>query len=71
MAPDQTPILLDFGAARTALAEHCRELSAVLTPGYAPYEQYHSRGEQGPWIDVYACAATLYRMVTGVVPVAA
>ena len=40
----------------------------VLTPGFAPYEQYHRRGEQGPWTDIYACAATLYTLVTGRMP---
>jgi hypothetical protein len=62
------PILLDFGAARVALGEKSRSLSVILTPGYAPYEQYHRRGEQGPWTDIYACAATLYHMVTRQVP---
>jgi serine/threonine protein kinase len=64
----QTPILLDFGAARVAMGQQSRSLSAVLTPGYAPYEQYSTRGKQGPWSDVYACAATLHYLVTGRVP---
>ncbi|MBF0376733.1 MAG: SUMF1/EgtB/PvdO family nonheme iron enzyme [Desulfamplus sp.] len=62
------PILLDFGAARFAMGERSRSLSVVLTPGYAPYEQYHRKGRQGTWTDIYACAATLYRMVTGKTP---
>ncbi|MGB5834879.1 MAG: serine/threonine-protein kinase [Thiohalocapsa sp.] len=53
------PILLDFGAARFALGEKSSTLSVVLTPGYAPLEQYHPKGKQGPWTDVYACGATL------------
>lgn len=60
------PILLDFGAARAALTE--RSLSIVMTPGYAPPEQYHRKGGQGPWTDIYACAATLYYLVSGVTP---
>ena len=62
------PILLDFGAARQAMSERSRSLSVVLSEGYAPYEQYHRRGEQGPWTDIYACAAVLYHAVSGEPP---
>ncbi len=61
-------ILLDFGAARQAISEHGRSLSIILKPGYAPEEQYRTRGEQGPWTDIYATAATYYHLVTGVQP---
>ena len=61
-------ILLDFGSARQAMGERSKSLSMVLTPGYAPFEQYHKRGNQGPWTDVYGVAATLYFMIMGEVP---
>jgi len=66
-----TPVLIDFGAARQALSAHSHALTAILSEGYAPYEQYQSDSEQGRWTDIYALGATLYRCVTGEKPVAA
>lgn len=61
--------LIDFGAARTALADRSVSFSAILNMAYAPPEQYSRKGtRQGPWTDVYATAATLYHMLTGAPP---
>lgn len=64
-----TPVLLDFGSARQAIGVATRTLTALVTPGYAPFEQYDTSkaGEkkQGPWTDIYSLGATLYRAVAG------
>ena len=62
---DGSPVLLDFGNSRETLGGKARSLTVALTPGYAPSEQYSSRGKQGPWTDIYSLGATMYASITG------
>lgn len=66
---DGSPVLIDFGAARLEFGSTGGDSLNVLTPRYAPVEQYTPDGEQGPWSDLYALAATMYRCITGEPPV--
>jgi serine/threonine protein kinase len=60
------PVLIDFGSARQRLSE--RSLTVVESAGYTPFEQLQSRGNVGPWSDLYALAATLVKVITGETP---
>jgi hypothetical protein len=63
---DGRAVLVDFGAARQAVGGRSRNMTQILTPGYAPIEQYDSKGTDiGPWTDVYALGMVAYRCVTG------
>ena len=65
---DGSPVLLDFGSARAALGQG-RTVTILVAPGYAPFEQYYSSGEnQGAWTDLYGLGATCYRAIAGVPP---
>ena len=58
------PTLIDFGAARVAMAGRTSQMTAIFTPGYAAKEQFTS-GKQGPWTDIYGLSATVYHAITG------
>lgn len=66
---DGSPVLLDFGSARQSVTGQVKTLTTLVSPGYAPFEQYYSKSdEQGPWTDIYGLGATLYRAISGRAP---
>ena len=65
-------VLLDFGAARSFVSSQVtKTYTAMVTPGYAPLEQYSPKSRQGPYTDVYALCATMYAAIMGETPVIA
>ena len=65
---DGRTVLIDFGSARTYAAGQTSSHTRLVTPGYAPPEQYASSAKFGPYTDIYAFAATLYHALSGVQP---
>lgn len=60
--------LFDFGAARFSDVDNEATRTIILKIGFAPPEQYLQKSRQGPWTDIYALGATLYRSITGILP---
>ena len=71
MRKNGSPVLLDFGSARNAARYTESQMTALVSAGYAPLEQYNSEADeqQGPWTDIYAIGGVLYFAVTGRDPV--
>ena len=67
MREDNSPILIDFGSARMKLNPD-QNLTAIISPGFSPLEQYHVKGKQGAWTDLYSLAGVLYWLTTGKKP---
>ena len=64
--PDGSVVVLDFGAARQAVGQRSKSVTSILTPGYAPIEQYDTKAEDvGPWSDIYAVGMVAYRSISG------
>jgi serine/threonine protein kinase len=63
------PVLIDFGsAADFSPRDSVRVSHRVVTPAYAPLEQYASEAKFGPYTDIYSLGATFYEAITGVPP---
>ena len=63
---DGSAVVLDFGAARQAVGQRSKPITSILTPGYAPVEQYDGKVDRvGPWTDIYALGMVAYRCISG------
>ncbi len=69
ITPDNKAVLIDFGTAKEYIQGNTRSTQAIITPGYAPEEQYSTKREKGKYTDIYAIGATMYYCLTGEIPI--
>jgi serine/threonine protein kinase len=67
--PNGSVLLLDFGSARITQQAHEQAFTVIITPGYAPMEQYGTNETQGPATDLYAVGACMLFCLSGMLPV--
>ena len=70
---DGKVLVIDFGVAKQydlATSQGTTTTPVCISPGYSPMEQYSKNGVQtfSPQSDVYALAATLFKLLTGNTP---
>lgn len=68
LRPGGNPLLLDFGAVHEVTENNDPAKAQIITPGFSPVEQYYSKGNIGPWSDVYAVGATMRACLDGKPP---
>ena len=71
LTDDGRVVLIDFGAARDFTSKSTKRFTTMLTPGYAPLEQYGQALPDGAFTDIYSLGSTLYHLLTGKVPISA
>lgn len=65
---DNVPVLIDFGSARFTIGTKSMSITQILTPNFAPIEQYSSKGHFTPALDIYSLSACMYQAITGELP---